>query len=141
MPACAGGPAGRRGIAPTTNKGRKIEAVLSDKNLLSFLESAKMSLVGNVFFRSLEGAFMARPVNLGDKYTHRVTLRLNEEQYDFLIKVSNILGISPSDYLRMVVNTGMVTTKNGINELSNGDMMKGMVGTDENVKTNSDDIL
>ena len=84
---------------------------------------------------------MARPVNLGDKYTHRVTLRLNEEQYDFLIKVSNILGISPSDYLRMVVNTGMVTTKNGINELSNGDMMKGMVGTDENVKTNSDDIL
>ena len=84
---------------------------------------------------------MARPVNLGDKYTHRVTLRLNEEQYDFLIKVSGILGISPSDYLRMTVNTGMVATKNGINDLSNGNMLKGMVGTDENVKTNSDDIL
>jgi len=84
---------------------------------------------------------MARPVNLGEKYTHRVTLRLNEEQYDFLIKVSGILGISPSDYLRMTVNTGMVATKNGINDLSNGNMLKGMVGTDENVKTNSDDIL
>jgi len=84
---------------------------------------------------------MARPVNLGDKYTHRVTLRFNEEQYDFLIKVSGILGISPSDYLRMTVNTGMVATKNGINDLSNGNMLKGMVGTDEDVKTNSDNLL
>lgn len=79
---------------------------------------------------------MARTVNLGDKYTHRVTLRLNEEQYDFLIKVSGILGISPSDYLRMTVNAGMVATKNDSN------VLKGMVGTNnENVKTNSDNIL
>ena len=82
-----------------------------------------------------------KTVNLGDKYTHRVTLRLNEEQYEFLIKVSSILGVSPSEYLRMTVNSGMVATKNGLNELSNGNMLKGMVGTYENVKTNSDDIL
>ena len=82
-----------------------------------------------------------KTVNLGDKYTHRVTLRLNEEQYEFLLKVSSILGVSPSDYLRMTVNSGMVATKNGLNELSNGNMLKGMVGTNENVKTNSDDIL
>lgn len=83
-----------------------------------------------------------KTVNLGDKYTHRITLRLNEEQYEFLIKVSSILGVSPSDYLRMAVNSGMVATKNGLlDELSNGNMLKGMVGTNENVKTNSDDFV
>lgn len=82
-----------------------------------------------------------KTVNLGDKYTHRVTLRLNEEQYEFLIKVSSILGVSPSDYLRMTVNSGMIAMKNGLDELSNGNMLKGMVGTNENVKTNSDDIV
>lgn len=84
---------------------------------------------------------MAKTTNLGDKYTHRVTLRLNEEQYEFLIKVSSILGVSPSDYLRMTVNSGMVATKNGLDELSNGNVLKGMVGTNENVKTNSDDFV
>lgn len=82
-----------------------------------------------------------KTVNMGDKYTHRITLRLNEEQYNFLIKISSILGVSPSDYMRMVVNSGMVTTKSNIDDLTNGNLLKGMVGTNENVKTNSDDIL
>lgn len=82
-----------------------------------------------------------KTVNLGDKYVHRVTLRLNEGQYDFLIKISTILGVSPSDYLRMSINSGMVATKNGLDDLSNGNLLKGMVGTHENVKTNSDDIV
>lgn len=82
-----------------------------------------------------------RPVKLGDKYTHRVTLRLNEDQYDFLIKVSSILGVTPSDYIRMTINSGMVATRNGIDDLSNGNLLKGMVGTNENVKTNCDDIV
>jgi hypothetical protein len=82
-----------------------------------------------------------KTVNLGDKYNHRLTLRLNEEQYEFLIKVSSILGVSPSEYLRMTVNSGMVATKNGLDEISNGNVLKGMVGTNENVKTNSDDIV
>ena len=74
-----------------------------------------------------------KSANLGDKYVHRVTLRLNQEQYDFLIKVSSILGVSPSDYLRMCVNTGMYA--------SDGQIIKGVVGTNENVKTNSDNIV
>ena len=82
-----------------------------------------------------------KTVNLGDKYIHRVTLRLNEDQYEFLIKISSILGVSPSDYIRMSINSGMVATKNGIDDLSNGNLLKGMVGTNENVKTNSDDIV
>lgn len=80
-------------------------------------------------------------VNMGDKYTHRITLRLNDSQYEFLIKVSDMLGVTPSDYLRMVVNTGMVATKKDIECLSSGNTMKGMVGMNENVKTNSNDII
>lgn len=83
-----------------------------------------------------------KTVNLGNKYTHRVTLRLNDEQYEFLIMISSILGVSPSDYLRMTVNSGMVATKNGLDELSsNGNILKGMVGTNENVKTDCDNQL
>lgn len=80
-------------------------------------------------------------VNLGDKYTHRVTLRLSDDQYAFIIKVSEILGVSPSDYLRMTINTGMVATRSNIDEIAQGNSLKGMVGTNENVKTDSNDII
>jgi len=74
-------------------------------------------------------------VNMGEKYDKRITLRLNEKQYDFIIGVSEILGVSPSDYLRMVVNSGMVTMQKA------EDNTKGTVGTHENVKANSNDIV
>ena len=80
-------------------------------------------------------------VNLGSNYNHRITLRLNDEQYEFIIKVSGILGISPSDYLRMSINSGMVATKNNLDMIANGNLLKGMVGTNENVKTDSNDIV
>lgn len=78
---------------------------------------------------------MAKTVNLGDKYTHRVTLRLNDDQYNWLIEVANILGVTPSDYLRMSVNTGMVVTKDA------QEKQKGEVGTNENVKTDKHNII
>lgn len=126
----------RRDFALTTNKGQKIDAVLSDINLLFFSDIAKMSPYEHYFIIFYERGNFMKTVNLGDKYTHRITLRLNDEQYEFLIKISSILGVSPSDYLRMTVNSGMVATKNGLDEI-----MKGMVGTNENVKTDSDDIV
>lgn len=79
---------------------------------------------------------MAKTVNLGDKYTHRVTLRLNDEQYNWLIEVANILGVTPSDYLRMSVNTGMVVTRDA-KENEKGQK----VGTNENVKTDGNNII
>lgn len=72
--------------------------------------------------------------NLGDKYSHRVTVRLNDDQFKFLIDVSEILGVSPSEYIRMTVNTGMVATK------KNWDEVKG-VGTLENVKTDCNNLI
>ncbi len=78
---------------------------------------------------------MAKTTNLGDKYTHRVTLRLNDDQYNWLIEVSKVLGVTPSDYLRMSVNSGMVIMKQA------EEQQKGEVGTNENVKTDKHDII
>lgn len=78
---------------------------------------------------------MAKTTNLGDKYTHRVTLRLNDDQYNWLIEVSKVLGVTPSDYMRMSVNSGMVIMKQA------EEQQKGEVGTNENVKTDKHDII
>lgn len=76
---------------------------------------------------------MSKTVNMGDKYDKRISLRLNEKQYQFLIDVSEVLGVSPSDYLRMVVNSGMVNYGDKFQKVE--------VGTHENVKTNIDNII
>lgn len=41
----------------------------------------------------------------------RITLRLNEEQFFFVKDQADTLGVSPSDFLRMVVNVSMASTK------------------------------
>lgn len=84
---------------------------------------------------------MAKTVNLGDKYTHRITLRLNDDQLAFLVKVSEILGVSPSEYVRMTINSGMVSMKNGIDTMIQGNSLKGEAGTHEDVKTDSNNLI
>lgn len=44
--------------------------------------------------------------------SQRITLRLNDEQFTFVKTVSDALGVSPSEYLRMMVNLSMVGAKN-----------------------------
>lgn len=41
----------------------------------------------------------------------RITLRLNAEQFSFVQTQAELLGVSPSDFLRMIVNTTMAVTK------------------------------
>lgn len=87
---------------------------------------------------------MSKTKNLGDPYTHRITLRLTDKQMEFLENVSNIMGISPSDYIRMSINMGAVSMKNKLDIMVNGDLGMDImeVGTsNENVKTNSNDKL
>lgn len=50
-------------------------------------------------------------MNLKDK-TNRITLRLNDAQFMFIKQTSDVLGVSPSEFLRMVVNAAMVNSKN-----------------------------
>lgn len=42
-----------------------------------------------------------------DKQT-RITLRLNQKQFDFVKRSADMLDVSPSDFLRMVINQTMV---------------------------------
>lgn len=43
--------------------------------------------------------------------THRITLRLNDEQFDFVTASADFYGISPSDFLRQVIAVTMSTMK------------------------------
>lgn len=70
-----------------------------------------------------------------DKKT-RITLRLTEEQFNFIKNETDFLGISPSDYLRMLVNSTMSMAK-----LAN-EKLKGQKGVRrENEKTDSNNQL
>ena len=45
-----------------------------------------------------------------DKKT-RITLRLSEEQMDFVLNDCETLGISPSEYIRMLISTCISMSK------------------------------
>ena len=45
-----------------------------------------------------------------DKH-NRITLRLNEGQFGFVKAQADILGVSPSEFLRMVVNASLAASK------------------------------
>lgn len=51
--------------------------------------------------------------------TKRVVVRLNEKQYAFLQKDSELLDVSISDYIRMVVNTSMCLAEKAKEQISN----------------------
>ncbi len=78
-----------------------------------------------------------KTVNLGDPLTHRISLRLSDKQFEFLTQVSTIMGITPSDYLRMVVNAGMVSMSKSVDTMFNG--MVGM--SNENIKTDEHNLV
>ena len=45
-----------------------------------------------------------------DKST-RITLRLNDRQFAFVKASADMMGVSPSEFLRIVVNSAMSTVK------------------------------
>lgn len=65
---------------------------------------------------------------------NRITLRLNDEQFDFVKKNADFLGVSPSEFLRMVINASMATTKTSVKKIEEG------LGR-ANDKTDSNDIV
>ena len=52
----------------------------------------------------------------GDK-AQRITLRLNEKQFAYVKRSADFLGVSPSEFLRMVVNTTMSIGETASNSL------------------------
>lgn len=67
--------------------------------------------------------------------SNRITLRLNDEQFEFVKGNADVLGVSPSEFLRMVVNASMATTKMVIKNVEGG--LEGR----ENDKADSNDIF
>lgn len=47
--------------------------------------------------------------------TNRITLRLNDDQFNYVSQSAAELDVSPSDFLRMVINLAMVS-QNKFNE-------------------------
>lgn len=43
--------------------------------------------------------------------SHRITLRVNDNQFEFIKQSADMLGVSPSDFLRMVINLTMTSTQ------------------------------
>lgn len=67
--------------------------------------------------------------------SNRITLRLNDRQFAFVKTSADLLGVSPSDFLRMVINASMKTQGEKINA-----MTKGAKGR-ENDAANIDDLV
>lgn len=47
----------------------------------------------------------------GDK-NQRVTVRFTPQQFRFVAEMADTMGVSPSDVIRMIINSGMVTWNN-----------------------------
>lgn len=70
--------------------------------------------------------------------SNRITLRLNDEQFAFVKANADTLDVSPSEFLRMVVNASMASVKAAQAKLKQ--VQEAMEGR-ENDKTDSDDIV
>lgn len=66
--------------------------------------------------------------------TNRITLRLNDEQFQYVKSNADILGVSPSEFLRMVVNASIALAKSAESKIKEG------IGR-ENDKANFNDIV
>lgn len=67
---------------------------------------------------------------------NRITLRLNDEQFEFVRGNADVLGVSPSEFLRMVVNSAMSISKAAAEKMK----IEEGLGR-ENDKTNINDIV
>lgn len=67
--------------------------------------------------------------------SYRITLRLNEAQFDHVKRSADVLGVSPSEFLRMVVNATMVAAQSGLDKIQQEGQGR------ENDKANLDNLV
>ena len=69
---------------------------------------------------------------------NRITLRLNDEQFEFVKMNADILGVSPSEFLRILINSTLAISKSAAKQLEK----KTKEGTGrENDEADSDNIV
>lgn len=71
---------------------------------------------------------------------NRITLRLNDDQFSFVKYNADTLGVSPSDFLRMVINSTMCAQKT-ISNLAKEQFEKREVLGRENDENNKHNIV
>ena len=84
---------------------------------------------------------------------HKMTLRLNDDLYKFVNVASEMYGISPSEYIRQVLNTAYYGLKKGLNGINKSldelieeyreNVRKGTEGFENGIdrKTDSDNLV
>lgn len=75
---------------------------------------------------------------------HRITLRLNQEQFDFLCQMTDMTGMKPSEYIRMMLNTQSYAFKKAnsiIDDAKNEDLRKVVGLSNENNKADKHDFV
>ena len=70
---------------------------------------------------------------------NRITLRLNDERFEYVKANADMLGVSPSDFLRMVINASLSTSKTHQAKIEL--VKKGNGDGRENDKTNLDNLV
>lgn len=77
--------------------------------------------------------------------TQRVTLRLSEDQFEYVKGNADLLGVSPSDFLRMVINATMAMSKAACDaasvKLQEAEKREREGAGRENDKTDSDNFV
>lgn len=71
---------------------------------------------------------------LNDK-SNRITLRLNDEQFSFVRQSADLYGVSPSEFLRIVISSCIATAKLG----QEADTMKVITEEAEKIKKETDE--
>lgn len=66
--------------------------------------------------------------------SNRITLRLNDDQFEYVRNNAEIFGVSPSEFLRIVVNSSMAITRKAEQKYKEGNGRA-------NDKANLDDIV
>lgn len=70
--------------------------------------------------------------------SNRITLRLNDEQFEFVTHTAETLDVAPSEFLRMVINASLCQCKQNGSYPPN---QKGQANGRENDKSHINDIV
>lgn len=54
--------------------------------------------------------------NLNSYHTHSIALKLNDEQFNYLLMIADFLECKPSDYIQMLININMRSSESDLND-------------------------
>lgn len=54
--------------------------------------------------------------NLGDSYDKKITVRLSDSQHKFLLMMSDLYGVSPSEFVRILIDSTISRSKKNEDE-------------------------